>query len=490
MATIMDGYIRVSQRGDRDGESYRSPEIQRDEIQRWANNNGVTIGKIVVDEDVSGAKPVEERGLGELIRRAEEGVSGGVVVYRADRFARDMAETAVAVRRLKEVDARLVGVADGVDSDQPNGKVVLNIMATMAEVYLDGIKQGWKATTDSAVAGGIHIACRAPFGYLRADQVAPHYDAKGELIRDGRLVVDPDTAPTVKRAFEMKAEGVSLGKIRSYIIEAAGRGIAKSTVSGMLKNRVYLGEARGPNGAVNADAHDAIVDEKLFAKVRGTAGVYQPRDGSIAEQALLSGLITCESCGHKLRVIGSTNPKTKEREASYVCAGKYASGDCEAPAAAKAKLVDELVTTMLREDDEAVASSALSAEQEYLVAREAVRKAEEGLDAWVDDPAIASSLGKERFQRGLLKRQDALDEARRRMWDLDDIAGLDEDDDSPIVWIDGKPHVYEVWGENMERDRKTVRRFVASVTLDKADPARRRWQPISERVKVRWVGAS
>jgi len=43
----MNAYIRVSRVGDREGEAYRAPGIQRDEIERWAKNNGVEVGKVV-----------------------------------------------------------------------------------------------------------------------------------------------------------------------------------------------------------------------------------------------------------------------------------------------------------------------------------------------------------------------------------------------------------------------------------------------------------
>lgn len=486
MVPVMDGYIRVSHRGDREGESYRSPEIQRDEIARWAKNNNVELGKVVTDEDVSGAKPVEQRGLGDLIKRAEEGLSGGVIVHRADRFGRDHNETLIAAKRLKDAGARLVGVADGVDSDQPHGKWILNFMSLQAEDYLDRVRENWSAATSRAVAGGIHIASKAPLGYLRTDQVEPQHDSGGKLVRDGRLIVDPAAAPAIQRAFEMRAAGESYRSIVGYLEEALGRGVAKSSIAGFLKNRAYLGEARGPGGAVKEGAHEALVSETLFAKVQPRKGAHHPRDGSLAKQALLSGLITCESCGHKLRTLGSTDKKTGKREASYVCAANYSSGKCDAPAAAKTKLVDAYVVDLMQEDEEAVASAAVSAEQRFLAAREKVKEAGEALDAWVDDPTIASSIGTERFQRGLLARQSALDEARRELWELDD---LDISDEAPVVWVDGKPHVYELWGEDREADRKRLRRFISSVTLAKADPARRRWQPISERVAVQWVGA-
>ncbi|HEX3733770.1 MAG TPA: recombinase family protein [Solirubrobacterales bacterium] len=482
---VMDGYVRVSRRARRDGDSYHSPEIQREEIERWARNNGVELGTVKKEENVSGAKAVADRGLERLLERVEAGVSDGIIVYKTDRFARDAIETLVAAKRIKEANGRLVGVSDGVDSDQANGKMMLGLMATMAEQYLDGVKAGWSASTSRAVANGVHIAARAPVGYLRADQVNPRYDAKGKLIKDGRLMLDSEAAPVVLRAYEMWAKDSTLGQISDMMREGLERGIAKSTVGSLLRNRAYLGEARGPGGAVKPGAHDPIVSEKLFSQAQARRGESHKRNGKLAGKVLLGGLVTCASCGHKLRTIGSTNRSTGERLPTYSCAAHFASGDCQAPAAIKAALLDAHVVNLLRDNDESVASAAVSAEQRYLAAREAAREAEAALDAWVNDPAIAMSIGAERFRRGLLVRQEAFEGARRELWDLDD-AGISED--APVVWIDGKPHVYEVWGKDMEADRRHIRRYVRGVVVGKADPKRRRWQPIEERVEIAWVG--
>ena len=40
----------------------------------------------------------------------------------------------------------------------------------------------------------------------------------------------------------------------------------------------------------------------------------------------------------------------------------------------------------------------------------------------------------------------------------------------------------------MNEKRAVVRAYIERVTITKADPKRRRWQPISERVKIRWAG--
>src|SRR4051794_11136743 len=174
----MDAYVRVSRVGERSGDEYKSPAIQEQAIRQWAKLNDVEIGKVLPDEDVSGAKAVKDRKLEQLIRRAEEGQTRGVVVYRIDRFGRDVIETLTATKRLTAVGARLVSVADGFDSSQPSSKLVLTIMSGLAEQYLDGIRDGWARSTAAAVSEGKHVASKAPLGYLRQDQATPTYDDK------------------------------------------------------------------------------------------------------------------------------------------------------------------------------------------------------------------------------------------------------------------------------------------------------------------------
>jgi len=48
--------------------------------------------------------------------------------------------------------------------------------------------------------------------------------------------------------------------------------------------------------------------------------------------------------------------------------------------------------------------------------------------------------------------------------------------------------VLEGRADNPEKDKQRMRRVIASVTLARADPKRRRHQPIAERVAVQWVG--
>jgi site-specific DNA recombinase len=473
---VVDRYIRVSRVGGRHGEAYGSPETQRAAISAWVGREGLRPGVEVVEEDVPGSRPVRERGLERLVRRAERGESSGIAVYRIDRLGRDLAEVVVAAKRLKDAGARLVAVADSYDSDTQMGNLTLGLFASLAVWHLDLIRENWRAATSRAVARGVHVACRAPVGYLRADA------ANGEGPRDGRLVPDEATAEHVAHAFRMRADGASYQSIIDRLAAEAGVRMSKSGAAAMLRNPAYLGQSRGPNGAALEGAHEPLVSPEVFEAVQMRRRPRpQPRPESASAGALLAGLITCAGCGHRLRVVCE---KTRTRDPFYSCAKHYGSGECPAPAHASVPRVDGHVAELLAASAAEVEARLETAESRLLRAREDVRAAEDALDGWVSSTAIQRELGRDRFELGLATRQRELDEARQQLFDL----GGDDPDGAVAVWLDGRPWRYSRWGEDVEADRATLRRAIASVTLANADPRRRRWQPIAERVEVAWRG--
>jgi len=83
----MDGYIRVSRRLGREGPGDISPDVQREAIKRWAAYKDVEVDEWHVDEDWSGGTH-ERPGLERAIERATAGETGGIVLWKIDRFSR------------------------------------------------------------------------------------------------------------------------------------------------------------------------------------------------------------------------------------------------------------------------------------------------------------------------------------------------------------------------------------------------------------------
>src|SRR6266508_4814959 len=161
-----DGYIRVSRRGGREGESFISPEVQRKKIADWASLHEVAIVQWWEEIDQSGAK-LERPMFQEALARCERGETGGIIVARLDRFARSAVDALGSIRRLNEAGARLVSVEDNFDGSTPMGRFAIGILTLIAELELERIKENWTAAVTQAVERGINISARPPTGYLR-----------------------------------------------------------------------------------------------------------------------------------------------------------------------------------------------------------------------------------------------------------------------------------------------------------------------------------
>jgi site-specific DNA recombinase len=327
-----DGYIRVSRRAGREGESFIFPEVQRKKIADWAKLHEVEILAWWEEIDQSGAK-LERPNFQQAIARCEAGETGGIVVAKLDRFARSAVDALGAIRRLNDAGARLVSVEDNFDGSTPTGRFAIGILTLIAELELERIKENWTAAVSGAVERGVHISARPPTGYLR--------DAKGRLIRD-------EPAGKVGELFRRRASGASFRSLASWLDEQGVRPPtgnphwSNTGVRQLLHNPVYLGQARSGKYVLEG-AHEPLVSRVDFDAVQATRTLLKARDGSVAGQALLGGLIRCAGCDHTLKITGNTSKKTGERYPVYYCIGRYAKGLCPARATIRASYVDEYV---------------------------------------------------------------------------------------------------------------------------------------------------
>jgi site-specific DNA recombinase len=450
-----DGYIRVSRRAGREGESFISPETQRKKIADWAKLHEVEILEWWEEIDQSGAK-LERPMFQEALARCEAGETGGIVVAKLDRFARSAVDALGAIRRLNDAGARLVSVEDNFDGSTPMGRFAIGILTLIAELELERIKENWTAAVSGAIERGVHISARPPTGYVR--------DEKGRLIRE-----EP-AASAVGELFRRRASGASFRSLASWLDEQGIRpptGNPHWSTSGvrqLLHNPVYLGQARSGKYVLEG-AHEPLVSRADFDAAQATRTLLKARDGSIAGKALLGGLIRCAGCGHTLKIAGNTSKKTGERYPVYYCTGRYAKGLCPARATIRGSYVDqyveEQVLEALRAEGGPIAS-AVAASQEIEEAAQAVSEAEHELDLFIGNPKLLSLLGEQKFLEGVEVRQRELDEARARMAELRSQSALASE------LADGD--LLEAWPTlNLPERRRLLHGLLDRVVLRRAD---------------------
>ena len=466
-----DAYIRVSRRAGREGESFISPEVQRKKIAAWAKLNEVKIVHWWEEIDQSGAK-LERPMFQQALARCEAGETGGIVVARLDRFARSAVDALTSIRRLTDAGARLVSVEDNFDGSTAMGRFAIGILTLIAELELERIKSGWETAVSQAVGRGIHISARVPTGYERD--------------KDRRLIRSEPAARIVAEAFRKRASGASWAELARFFEESkvyppsGNKHWSKYGVSGLIKNPVYLGQARSGK-VVKEGAHEPLVTRAEFDAAQSVKkSLLTQRDGSLAAQAMLGGLARCAGCGHTLKITGNTERKTGTRYPLYYCTGRYAKGPCPTRASVRASVLDTYVekrvlAALLQEDG--LLAQAVEASEQIEAAVRAVEDAEHELDLFVNSPKLLSVLGEPKVLQGVEVRQQALDEAQKTL--------VEARAQSTLVEELGDGDLIAAWPTlTIQERRRLMHGLLEQVVVRRALGRGRTAEPIAKRTKI------
>jgi hypothetical protein len=229
--------------------------------------------------------------------------------------------------------------------------------------------------------------------------------------RDGRRIVpDPELAPLIRDVFLRRAHGETSPALARYL-NKNGVQITPSGVRHLLLNRAYVGEATCQSEVkgrptIITNAHEPLVTEAEMAAAHARGGPYHPRDGSLARQVHLSGLVVCASCGRRLQVGGYG--KKGARKAHYFC--NAPKGKCSARANVSAARLDAHVYHLILRAavaKEPHVAAVIDGDTRYQDALGAVEAALRDLEEYRDDLMLQRELGTKMWAEGLKR-------ARRR----------------------------------------------------------------------------
>jgi DNA invertase Pin-like site-specific DNA recombinase len=426
-ARPMDGYIRVSRVGERAGdESYISPSVQREAIERWAAYKGVDIAVWHTDEDQSGGTQ-DRPGLRAAIERALAGETGGIVARDLTRFSRFTEGGLRDLRRLEEAGARLVFTDQEIDTSSPHGRMVYTILLSVSEAALAQLKAGWKTAKSRAIREGRQIGPTPP-GYRRARvrNGKPH----------GAFVPDPDTGPAMTAAYRAAArEGLEAAipilreafptktftvRKQSTVDQYARRGRTvqigetitveatwnTSTVRRLLAQRVYIGEAYYGD-ELNPKSHEPLIDRRTFNRAQ-YAPINKNRPPGVYP---LSGIARCATCGNPM--IGS-RAGVKRPDGTYPRNYRCSSAARKDVECAQRAMIDAGALENYVIDQVALALDENGHSAETVDLRELERdvsEAEAALDAWAGMTRADRERLRGAYQNGLDQRVEELEEA-------------------------------------------------------------------------------
>ena len=326
-------YTRVSTAIQVDGYSL---DAQKNKLRKYAEAMDMQVVREYSDEGISG-KNIQDRiqfvQMLDDIQNDKDGVSY-VLVFKLSRFGRNAADVLSSLQLMQDNDVNLIAVEDSLDSSKDAGKLMITILAAVAEMERDNIRVQTMAGRKEKAAKGLWNGGFAPYGYR---------------LEDGYLVVEEDEAEAIRIIYD-KFVNTNMGYngVAKYL---ANKGIKKiirqngklpefseDFVKNVLDNEVYMGKiaygkrqvrkkkgTRGEYETVKSDdyiladgEHEAIVSEELWNlahEKRLETAVRLSKQHNLEHEHLLTGILKCPCCGKGM--VANINRKKKANGEYY-----------------------------------------------------------------------------------------------------------------------------------------------------------------------------
>ena len=330
-------YYRLSQEDERQGESV-SIDNQRTILRKYAEERSFEIHDEYIDDGVSGTtfqRPEVQR----LLDDAKTGVINTIIVKDLSRFGRNYIEVGQYVDYVfPAFGIRFIAIQDNVDTENrdSNAMEMMPIMNIFNEWHAANTSKKIRAVKKAHAKEGIYTAKKAAYGY------------KIGTDKKRTPVIDEETAPIVRRIFEMYASGMSPLKISETLnLEGVmspavyaytnlgqkprpnGMGLwLASTVREMLNKIIYIGHMPQlrwtslsyknhkrfrkdeSEWTVIYNNHEPIISQELWDKVQERKkSVAQGRKTKVGYTHPLSGFLFCADCGNKMKLCTSVSRK-------------------------------------------------------------------------------------------------------------------------------------------------------------------------------------
>lgn len=337
-------YCRLSQEDENKGDS-NSIQNQRAILEKYAKDNGFENIQIFIDDGYSGVsfnRPDFQR----LLEMMEQGKVSTLITKDLSRLGRNYIEVGNYTEMLfPRWNVRYIAVNDNYDSLYSEGNEFAPFKNLFNEWFARDTSKKIRAVVKAKAELGERVSTQIPYGYKKDPDVKGH------------LLIDEETAPIVRRIFELCAQGMgptNIGNvlrdekifkptIRRYHEQGIygtvtdtdkPYGWTAETIGRILKNEVYLGHTINCRTRVISykdkrqvdvpkneqyrfeNTHEAIIDKETWDAVQKVREGKRRRNNMGAIDKY-SGLLYCADCGSKLYFVRGKSIKPSDY--NFIC---------------------------------------------------------------------------------------------------------------------------------------------------------------------------
>lgn len=323
-----------------------------------------------------------------------------LICYRLDRISRNVADFSSTLEILQGNNIDFVSIKEQFDTTTPMGRAMIYISSVFAQLERETIAERVKDNMLELAKTGRWLGGTPPLGYK--SKTVKFLDESLTERSMSTLVSVPDELNLVKLIFDKYLELGSLSQLERYLLNnyctsRNGSNFSKTTLKKILTNSVYVkssdkifeylrskditvcGEADGIHGLLTynklkvnksrggnfsrslrdtsdwiaaVSKHNGIIPDEEWLKAQNLLAKNRTINtfATITHNALLTGIIKCEKCGSRMRVMhGQISAKTGLKQFYYACSLKKDSrGERCDNFNVKANEVDDAVIASLK----------------------------------------------------------------------------------------------------------------------------------------------
>lgn len=308
-------------------------EIQDKALRRYCDDRYFIAGTYA-DNGVTGKLPLEKRPEGKrLLADAKAGKFDLVIVHKLDRLGRKQLVILSAAEELESRGIGLISVNESFDTTTPAGRMMFQMMGSVAELDRSNRIQTMVSGRDRYAAMGRWTGGVIPFGYdlndekrlIPSDRLVP---ASGLTEADVARSIFENIAAgatTISECRRINALGVRSD--RQYVNGnqiAVGRQWLPGRIGLMVRSRTYMGTHtfKAKSGAIERPV-PALVDEALWKRANARLLANHRLPARTNRHNLLRGLIRCVDCDRFF--VGNASSNKGRVNYYYRCGSQFGS---------------------------------------------------------------------------------------------------------------------------------------------------------------------
>ena len=319
-----------------DRQTEQSIEGQMKVCREYAERNDYKVIDEYIDRALTGTsdnRPEFLRMISDSAKRQFQ----GIIVYQLDRFARNRYDSATYKAKLKKNGVKVLSARENI-SDDASGVLMEAVLEGMAEYFSAELSQKVKRGMELMALKGEYTGSVVPLGYK---------------IVDKKFVIDTETAPIVKRIFEMYLNRKTMADIIRYLNESRikssmGNPFSKNSIRVILTNKKYIGLYKYKDIEIPGGVPQ-IIDDITFkeAQIQMQKNKKAPARGkAIGESYLLTTKLFCGHCEKAITGVSGTSRNGNFHQ-YYACTSQKKREGCKKKPLRKNMIEDLVVTEIL-----------------------------------------------------------------------------------------------------------------------------------------------